>query len=302
MINKDSIVTAYDEHLTLVEWLQKVETTLKDASAVSFKVNKSGNSTLTFSVVFADGSELETGPITLEQGESVQGASIRNGHLILTLTNGDELNAGDLGGVSGFSIDASQHLIVTYQSGRTQDLGAIFNGNVDINGALSTPILTSTNEHIEAQKPVVEVMTGYSFTPYVAANLSIKTIYAGACKNGNKLTFVLFVKLTRSDALTNPMPTLGQFRIPSAIGAKLYTFTVGNYTALDIRKIFATHNVLENNKEIISYIAKNDNTTIDFRLAYGQADLLPLNTDYYFRYEATFLLSDNLSLGVNDEK
>lgn len=137
MINYETILSNYDDKLTLMQWLKKVEEALKDASAVSFNVNKRGNATLTFSVVFEDGSELETGPIVLEQGESVTSAAIENGHLLLTLTNGDVLDAGDLGGVSSFSIDASQHLIVHYQNGTTQDLGAIFQGNVNISGNLN---------------------------------------------------------------------------------------------------------------------------------------------------------------------
>ena len=137
MLNYDTIISSYDDKLTLMQWLKKVEYALKNASAVSFNVNQRGNATLTFSVVFEDGSEIETGPIVLQQGESVESAAIVNGHLILTLTNGDTLDAGDLGGVSSFSIDGSQHLIVHYQNGTTQDLGAIFTGNVSISGNLA---------------------------------------------------------------------------------------------------------------------------------------------------------------------
>lgn len=137
MLNYETLLSSYDDKLTLMQWLKKVEEALKDASAVSFKVNKRGDATLTFSVVFEDGSELETLPIILQQGESVQRAAIRNGHLILTLTNGDELDAGDLGAVSGFRINDSQHLIVAYQNGYTQDLGAIFTGNINVDGKIS---------------------------------------------------------------------------------------------------------------------------------------------------------------------
>lgn len=137
MIDYDTILSTTEDKMTLLQWLKKVEAALKDASATSFKVNKKGDATLTFSIEFADGTELESGEIVLQQGESVQSAAIVNGHLILTLTNGDELDAGDLGGVTSFSIDASQHLIVHYQNGTTQDLGAIFSGDISINGDLS---------------------------------------------------------------------------------------------------------------------------------------------------------------------
>ena len=137
MLNYNTLLSAYDDKLTLMQWLKKVEAALKDASAVSFNVNKRGNATITFSVVFEDGSELESNPFILQQGESVTGATITNGHLILTLSNGDTLDAGNTGAVSSFSIDANQHLIVTYQDGSTNDLGAIFTGNVSISGNLS---------------------------------------------------------------------------------------------------------------------------------------------------------------------
>lgn len=94
MIDYDTILSTTEDKMTLLQWLKKVEAALKDASATSFKVNKKGDATLTFSIVFADGTELESGEIILQQGESVESAAIVNGHLILTLTNGDELDAG----------------------------------------------------------------------------------------------------------------------------------------------------------------------------------------------------------------
>ena len=171
MLNYETLLSSYDDKLTLMQWLKKVEAALKDASAVSFKVNKRGDATLTFSVVFEDGSELETGPITLQQGESVQAATITNGHLILTLTNGDELDAGDLGGVSGFSIDASQHLIVTYQSGRTQDLGAIFTGDVTLTGDLTAVGVHATGTGVKTSVISQDVSSGIDiFASVVSLN------------------------------------------------------------------------------------------------------------------------------------
>ena len=142
MLNYKSILSNYDDKLTLMEWLKKVEAALQDASATSFKVNKKGNATISFSIVFADGSEIESGDIVLQQGESVESAAIVDGDLILTLTNGDEINAGNIGAVSGFSIDANSHLIVSFQDGTTQDLGNIFNGNIDVSGNLTASTLT----------------------------------------------------------------------------------------------------------------------------------------------------------------
>lgn len=137
---KDTIISAFNYDGTLLKWLKKVEDALQNASASEFRVNKKGNATISFSIVFANGNTLESGDIVLQQGESVTGATIRQGHLILTLSNGNELDAGDLGAVTGFSINDSQHLIVTYQNGTTQDLGAIFNGNITVNGYISQSV------------------------------------------------------------------------------------------------------------------------------------------------------------------
>lgn len=109
MLNYDTLLSSYDDKLTLMQWLKKVEEALKDASAVSFNVNKRGDATLTFSIKFEDGSEIESGPFTLEQGESVESAYIVNGNLHLVLTNGDDLDAGNM-----------------------------FNGDLNVNGKLTT--------------------------------------------------------------------------------------------------------------------------------------------------------------------
>ena len=60
-----------------------------------------------------------------------------SGYLVCTLSDGRTINAGLLKQVSGFSIDASQHLIVNYNDGTSNDLGAIFNGNINISGNLT---------------------------------------------------------------------------------------------------------------------------------------------------------------------
>ena len=301
MINYETLLSSYDDKLTLMQWLKKVEEALKGASAVSFKVNKRGDATLTFSVVFEDGSELETDPIILQQGESVQGAAIRNGHLILTLTNGDELDAGNLGAVSGFSINEAQHLIVTYQNGTTQDLGAIFTGNVTITGnlaaaAVKTASLTSDEAEISAQKPVVEVMDGYSFiirTAGIPTNITLNVDFAGIVKNGNKLTFVIFGNITRTGAASSSyVGEAMNFNVPQSVAGKLYPSTIVGWdntlavNSLDLfestsKKVQKTHLVRKSGNLIMNSILSVDDLTQD--------------VTYVFRIEQTFLLSDNLA-------
>ena len=66
MINNDSIVTAYDEHLTLVEWLQKVEVLLKNGGLKETTLNDKGNATFSLTLAFNDGTKIESNAMTLK--------------------------------------------------------------------------------------------------------------------------------------------------------------------------------------------------------------------------------------------
>jgi len=298
MLNYETLLSSYDDKLTLMQWLKKVEAALKDASAVSFKVNKRGDATLTFSVVFEDGSELETSPIILQQGESVQGAAIRNGHLILTLTNGDELDAGNLGAVSGFSINDSQHLIVAYQNGTIQDLGAIFTGDVSITGnlaaaAVKTASLTSDEGEIRAQKPVVEVMTGYNFTKLTQQYGNLNISYAGAVKNGNKLTLALAGTYEKTSDGDNE--NIGYFSIPTSVAAKMFPFHINDIG--DVLEFKVINFVDTSNATILGPAIRLIKNQYGSLFIYVQSVTgLTTGHTYYFRYEVTFLLSDNLAV------
>lgn len=283
MLNYQTILSNYDDKVTLMQWLKKVEAALNDASATSFKVNKKGNATISFSVVFADGSELESGDIVLQQGESVQSAAIVNGDLILTLTNGDELNAGNLGAVSGFSIDGSQHLIVSYQDGSTQDLGAIFIGNVNIAGNLTAD-------------SIIENMTGYSYSTRSPANPTLTYKYVSASKTGNKATFVIFMELAvgETQIAANTVVYLGTFVVPSAIANKLIPYEQGPYA-----NVLATSEchlfdaaTLNTYKDCVIYVTKQNTNSPGFMIYPKSA--LEANHTYLLRYEVTFLLNNSL--------
>lgn len=284
MINYDTIISNFDDKVTLYNWLRKVEEALKNASATNFVVNKKGNATLSFSIAFADGETLESGDIVLQQGESVDQARIASGILQLHLTNGTWLTAGNIKPVNDFNIDANQHLIVNYQDGTSQDLGAIFNGNVNIVGTLNATKVTGDE--------IVENMSGYTFTP--SADLSkngITLTYAGAVKNGNKVTFVIAGLFNNTTGLSiTPHPDLGNFTVPINIGQKLYPM-IG--TTIDVKPIsfFLNYNtIVQKNMQM----RKNNNTTLNFQLISMNKDF-NADADYAFRIEETFLLSDNLA-------
>ena len=111
MINNDSIVTAYDEHLTLVEWLQKVEVLLKNGGLKETTLNDKGNATFSLTLTFNDGTKLESNAMTLE---SVNTA--------LTALNSD---IDDLKKYKGFEN-------ITYDKSNCVRIGSKFSTNFDI--------------------------------------------------------------------------------------------------------------------------------------------------------------------------
>lgn len=271
MLNYETLLSSYDDRLTLMQWLKKVEGALKDASAVSFNVNDSGDARYSFSVVFEDGSEIESNPISLP---SVENAYIQNGHLHIVLTSGDDLDVGNM-----FNGDVTL-------TGNFTATGNIASGN-----AVSTPALTSENESIEAQKPVIEVMDGYS--AYITSEMDTwdKNIsYIGACKNGNKLTFVICGKLTRLSTTSVLMPDIVRFSLPPSVASKLIPIQISAYSYLDQKVIPAFYGPTQYiNCPMRVSKAGNQITMV------GTFSDLEINTEYVIRYEATFLLSENLA-------
>ena len=201
-----------------------------------------------------------------------------SGHLITTLSDGQTIDAGIIKQVSGFSINASQHLIVSFNDGTSTDLGAIFTGNVNIAGNLTAD-------------SIIENMSGYTASVNDSlSGVTIDNVYQGACKNGNKLTFVCAVKITRTGATDSGR--IVSYVIPSAIGAKLYPVNIAGTDVLDV-KIVNAYNTYNTSTDLSALIEKNNNTTISVYM-YGFTGLTQ-NTEYYVRYEATFLLNDDIS-------
>lgn len=157
---------------------------------------------------------------------------------------------------------------------------------------LSISEITSAGSQITALKPVVELMTGYSFVVNTSlSNVSLDVIYAGVCKNGNKLTLTIFGKLTNNGASD---VYLASFPAPSSILSKLYPYVVQganvlaqkeveffpseNFSALPLKAVFET---TKSNTAIIINARKLSELTT--------------GVEYFFRFEQTFLLSENLA-------
>lgn len=222
-----------------------------------------------------------------------------SGHLIVTLSNGTAIDAGLVKQVSSFSINSSQHLIAHYNDGNSTDLGAIFSGNVVINGNLEVtgranlPSLTSPNNYIEAEKPVIETMAGYSASVHSdieTYNWLLDPLYVNQCKNGNKLTMVACFKITKTAASSETYLGCIDFFFPSSIGNKLIPAEIGGYSYLD-QKAIACFSAASAFITCPARMAKASNSR-----AYIIIDTTNFvqGVTYLIRYEATFLLSDSL--------
>lgn len=196
-------------------------------------------------------------------------------HLVVTLSNGDTIDAGLIKEVSSFSINGSQHLIVNYNDGTNQDLGAIFTGDIDIDGTLQANLL-------------LEKMTGYALSIYASPE-KWTPIYVGASKTGNKLTLVVF-GLYNASVPSNA--TLLRIYIPVSVYNKLYPYTLGGDNNVLDTKIVPFFDSLTTYKSIPVEIEKGGDTNIAIAM---RDNGLVADTPYYFRIEITLLLSDNLA-------
>lgn len=141
---------------------------------------------------------------------------------------------------------------------------------------------------------IIEDMEGYSFSK-VESLTEENVIYAGVCKNGNKITFVLFGTYTKKSENPTVNPVLGTFTIPSSVGAKLYPYS-GN-TLLDLNIEYSPS--VSSQKIILpGNFTKLSSTKVSigaYLVHEGGSSRLVAETPYLFRVEATFLLSDSLA-------
>ena len=133
---------------------------------------------------------------------------------------------------------------------------------------------------------IVESMAGYSFGN---ASSAFTIIYAGAVKTGNKLTLVVFAQF--NSASPSNLMSLGEFTLPSAVLNKIYPYELEGNTRV------VNNSKLEFFSSLTSSVTVNAATlkySSTLQISLRDSAVLQANTDYYVRYEATFLLSDSL--------
>lgn len=140
---------------------------------------------------------------------------------------------------------------------------------------------------------IIENMAGYRFVKGEKENVVITYSYAGAVKNGNKLTFSIAGKFVLTGEVENGFFALGVLYFPQEIGNKLYPTTISGQNNVLATKQIALYKSITNFSSMNTLCSKTSNITIAVQAyPYG----LDLNTEYNFRYEITFLLSDNLAV------
>ena len=168
-------------------------------------------------------------------------------------------------------------------------------GNLNVTGNVSGDNITGNS--------IIENMEGYGFLVQqtgIPTNLNVNIVYAGAVKNGNKLTLVLFGKLTRTGTLSSSYIDFGlAFIVPKdSVGNKIYPYSVGSLEAICDNKIipFFSGYSTYTNRPILMQKQDLGGTNISrLWLNIYALDTLTENTETNFRYEATFLLSDNMA-------
>lgn len=157
--------------------------------------------------------------------------------------------------------------------------GLSVGGDVDITGDLEADEISGNS--------IIEKMSGYSAVkPLDITGLEIS--YAGAVKNGNKLTLaVAFGFEAYSENITNS--SVIKITVPSSVMAKLYTHQVGQQTGVLTQVIIPLFSGLTDSVNAYGFAYKGE--TIDLNIFVSG---LTIGKTYEGRFEVTFLLSDNL--------
>ena len=141
---------------------------------------------------------------------------------------------------------------------------------------------------------IIENMSGYSYSDYTSdETCSVTPIYVGVVKNGNKVSFVVFGRITRKDTITG-RPILGKITMPKAVMDKLYPTTLFGESLLMAENYPVTNESNGSATGTLLLVRKDGTTNITLLIGTSSANNLTLNQAYLFRIEKTFLLSDNL--------
>ena len=129
MINDNTIISSFNDRPSLLEWLKKVEEALKSDTATGVSVENPSVNSYIFKITFADGKTIASD--TIRFPDSVKGASISNNHLILTMQTGV---TDDLGVINPYA----ETIVNNTDTGTTEIRNnAYLGGNLQVHGNVS---------------------------------------------------------------------------------------------------------------------------------------------------------------------
>ena len=165
-----------------------------------------------------------------------------------------------------------------------EDNKTIIGGNLEVDGTIVSN--TKIESVLITGDEIIEKMEGYAFLKLSEASWT--PIYVGAVKTGNKLTIVVSGTLNRgADGQGNP--NLCYITINSNVMSKLYPW-VDN--VLEQKIIYFQKDAF--NQTPIQIRTVKEGTSLRYEIFNIQT--LDASTDYYFRLEQTFLLSNSLAV------
>lgn len=157
------------------------------------------------------------------------------------------------------------------------------------------------NENVAGKLTGDEIVENMPRSDYylgaIGGGSNITLTYVGICKNGNKITFVVAGKANRPTGETwGAFTTLKsvEFRIPASVGSKIYPMGAGSDSSIIAGKKISALYAFNSYATLNTSMTKNNNISLTLTIYGTGDDTFTEERDYAFRYEETFLLSDNL--------
>lgn len=205
-------------------------------------------------------------------------------------SSGDHAYIVSYRGATGICLTYTDASVIETQSYDLDDDEWVYNSEDKIDLINPNFISVHANE-------IIENMSGYSaeLDNTLSEYFEKENVYTSVVKTGNKITFVCAFKVTRKASFTGTDLSLAKFTIPSNIGSKLYPVSLAGYNSGIAFSSITAMNQYKSGVDIYGLVEKNNNTQLTiYIVAKNNLDDLTLDTSYYVRVEATFLLSDNL--------
>ena len=194
MLNYETLLSSYDDKLTLMQWLKKVEDALKNDTAIAIKFESTSPNHYVASIEFANGSKINSGVIAFP--DTIDQVTITDGELIVNYVSGATDNLG--------KINAYGDVIVVNSETNTTEIknNALVDGNLQVNGSLKNleNIVDRAGRHRFFDMPLSLSDT--------LVNLGLQMTYGKIGLSGNHLSVVAVIANKSASAITIPQSSI----------------------------------------------------------------------------------------------